>query len=119
MGKITVDLDKLVELMQSFYAQGIDDAAHTPVALYEDITKDIVFQLDLLVKREADTRITPHGIGAYDNGTMYGHTVSTVAKAFMDTKDPDLKKACEMFLLHIQATAERELLEWESKRSHS
>ena len=45
---ITIDYDRLVDLIQTFYAQGIDDAQHTPVPLYEDITRDILHQLDMI-----------------------------------------------------------------------
>lgn len=52
MGKITVDRDELVALLQTFYAQGFDDAGNTPAPL--DMTEDAASQITILELREAE-----------------------------------------------------------------
>jgi hypothetical protein len=48
MGKtITVNRDRLVNLLQTFYNQGFNDASHTTEIL--DVTEDANFQLHLLI----------------------------------------------------------------------
>jgi len=48
MGRtITVNRDRLVNLLQTFYNQGFNDASHTPEIL--DVTEDANFQLHLLI----------------------------------------------------------------------
>jgi len=49
MDKITVDRDELVALLQTFYAQGFDDAGNTPAPL--DMTQDAMSQLIILELR--------------------------------------------------------------------
>ena len=52
MGKITIDRDDLVALLQTFYNQGYDDAGNTPAPL--DMTEDAVSQITILELREAE-----------------------------------------------------------------
>ena len=52
MGKITVDRDQLVALLQTFYLQGFDDAGNTPAPL--DITEDAVSQITILELQQAE-----------------------------------------------------------------
>jgi hypothetical protein len=52
MGKITIDRDKLVALLQTFYLQGFDDAGNTPAPL--DITEDAVSQITILEMYQAE-----------------------------------------------------------------
>jgi hypothetical protein len=52
MGKITIDRDDLVALLQTFYNQGFDDAGNTPAPL--DMTEDAVSQITILELREAE-----------------------------------------------------------------
>lgn len=47
MGKITIDRDRLVNLIKTFYNQGFNDASHTTEIL--DVTEDANFQLHLLI----------------------------------------------------------------------
>jgi hypothetical protein len=44
---ITINRDRLVSLIQTFYTQGFDDAAHSPVPF--DIKEAVEFQLHLLI----------------------------------------------------------------------
>jgi hypothetical protein len=52
MGKITIDRDQLVELIQTFYNQGFDDAGNSPVPF--DIKEAVDYQLNLLELRQAE-----------------------------------------------------------------
>jgi len=52
MGKITIDRDDLVALLQTFYKQGFDDAGNTPAPL--DMTEDAASQITILELREAE-----------------------------------------------------------------
>lgn len=52
MGKITIDRDDLLALLQTFYNQGYDDAGNTPAPL--DMTEDAVSQITILELREAE-----------------------------------------------------------------
>ncbi len=52
MGKITIDRDDLVALLQTFYNQGYDDAGNTPAPL--DMTEDAASQITILELREAE-----------------------------------------------------------------
>ena len=46
MATITIDRDHLVSLLQTFYNQGFDDAAHSPVPF--DMKEAAEFQLNML-----------------------------------------------------------------------
>lgn len=52
MGKITIDRDDLLALLQTFYNQGFDDAGNTPAPL--DMAEDAASQITILELREAE-----------------------------------------------------------------
>jgi hypothetical protein len=52
MAEITIDRNKLVELLQTFYAQGFDDAGNTPAPF--DMKGDAEHQIDILIATGVD-----------------------------------------------------------------
>jgi hypothetical protein len=52
MAEITIDRDKLVELLQTFYYQGFDDASHTPAPF--DMKGAAEHQIDILIATGVD-----------------------------------------------------------------